>query len=328
MIIALNDKLKESEHYKPEPKEELITRLANIEYSYPDKKDYSKKLKTQSLFYVEDNFVGEYSHKNYLEYLLGAWDAHWGIVVSPDILWYTLQCELTGLVSANSETYRSLFTTSNKKEDIIIGSSSFTKMPLDDLFQAVSKKVPSDINAFLPSFSTTNRRALMARYAAFLDMVSPYYNYMMYSCGFPAIDVRGDETDWKKLRESWKSIGALFTKHQDYVARVDAVLEKAAVSLDDADFWRDMFSLERCGSGHQYLVNGWINDLFTETPRLRKVCNYPSHVSTVAYKQLNTKKNYEMKQGLISSKKDGAFLVPEFGHVIYEKKEPVSELIN
>jgi hypothetical protein len=50
---------------------------------------------------------------------------------------------------------------------------------------------------------------------------------------------------------------------------------------------------------------------------------------TVAYKQLDTNIDYEMKQGLVSSRKDGAFLVPEFAHVIYEKKKaPVSELVN
>ncbi len=99
MILTLNDKLKEG-YYKPVEKRQLIDTLLNVKTEYVKKKggkpycpDYQTKI-TQDLKYVEDNLTGEYSHKNYIEYLLGAWDAHWGIVVNPDILWYTALCEL------------------------------------------------------------------------------------------------------------------------------------------------------------------------------------------------------------------------------------------
>lgn len=328
MIIALNDKLEESKYYKPKPKQELIDGLSNIKHEYPDKKDYSKCEKIQSLFYIEDNFEGEYSHKNYLEYMLAAWDSHWGIVVNPDIIWYLLQCELTSIVATHSDTYRNLFTTSDKKEEVIVFSESLTVMPLQRLMAALVEKIPSDVKAFLPEFSTSTQRSTLARYAAFCDMVSPYYSYGMFMCGFPAIDVQGDLTDWTKLRSNWNELGKLFTKHQDYVARVDAVLEKLCLSLNDPQFWRDMFELEHCGSGHEYLVNGWINDLYEQKVDLRKVDNYPSHISTVAYTQVNTKKDYEMKQGLISSRKDGSFLIPNFGYIVYEKsKQPVRTMV-
>jgi len=319
MIIELNDKLEESKYYKPRPKQELIERLLNIKTEYPDKKDYTKKHKTQSLFYIEDNFNGEYSHKNYLEYMLAAWDSHWGIIISPDIIWYTLQCELTSVVATHSETYRNLFTTSDKKEEILVYSDSPTVMPLEALVQALVEKIPSDVKAFLPEFSTSTKRSSLARYAAFCDMVSPYYSYGMFMCGFPAIDVRGDSSDWQKLRASWKELGKLFTKHQEYIARVDGVLEQICASLNDAKFWMRMFHISHCGSGHEYLVSGWISDLFEQLPDLKKVDNFPSHISTVAYTQVNIKKDYEMKQGLISSRKEGGFLIPDFGHIIYEK---------
>jgi hypothetical protein len=44
----------------------------------------------------------------------------------------------------------------------------------------------------------------------------------------------------------------------------------------------------------------------------------------VKYKQLNTNKDYEMKQGLFASKKEGGFLVPDFAHIIYEKGPEVT----
>jgi hypothetical protein len=323
MILTLNDKL-DATHRKLKTKTELVDNLANIESSYVkvgNSYDYSRKVHTQSLFYIEDNIESEYSHQNYMEYLQEAWNTHAGIVITPDILWYALQCELSGLVISKVNTYRDLFTTSQEKQEIKVRSDSMTVMPLDVLMDAVKAKVPSDISGFLPEFSTSTQRSVFARFAAFCDMVSPYYNYSMYCCGFPAIDVRGDAADWQKMRKSWQSIGKLFTEDQDYINRVDDLLGKICGSLGDVDFWKDMFSLERCGSGSQYIVLGWINDVYLKTPSLRFVENYSSHISIVKYKQLDTNKDYEMKQGLISSKKEENFLVPDFAHIIYEKRE-------
>ncbi len=179
----------------------------------------------------------------------------------------------------------------------------------------------------MPEFSTSTQRSIFARYAAFADMVSPYYNYMMYCCGFPAIDVQGDKSDWEKMASCWRQIGKLFTKHQDYITRLQETFDEAAKSLDDADFWRGMFVLDRCGSGHQYKVKGWINEFYLQVPDTNFPENYPSHISLVKYKQLNMNKDYEMKQGLLSSKKEGNFLVPEFGHIIYEKTDAFVRVI-
>lgn len=323
MILTLNDKLDKT-YRKLASKAELIERLENIKSDYvkvDGKYDYNKKILTQSLFYIEDNIEDEYAHKNFLEYLSNAWNTHAGIVISPDILWYTLQCELTAIVSTKVDTYRDLFTTSQEKQTIKVPSGSMTVMPLNTLMEALKSKIPSDISNFLPEFSTTTQRATFARFAAFCDMVSPYYNYCMFCCGFPAIDVRGDASDWQKMRSNWQSIGKLFTQDQTYVNKVDGLLGEICGSLNDADFWKKMFALDKCGSGSQYTVSGWINKLYNQIPDLAFVENYPSHISVVKYKQLETDKDYEMKQGLLSSKTEGGFLVPNFAHIIYEKRE-------
>ena len=83
-------------------------------------------------------------------------------------------------------------------------------------------------------------------------MVSPYYNYSMFCCGFPAIDVRGDKADWVRLKNSWTEIGKLFTKHQSYIGVIEVLLDEICKSLDNAGFWKKMFALDHCGSGHQY----------------------------------------------------------------------------
>jgi hypothetical protein len=105
------------------------------------------------------------------------------------------------------------------------------------------------------------------------------------------------------------------------VARVESRLGEVCKSIGQADFWKKMFILDKCGSGHQYEVSGWFNELFLQEPDLKFPENYPSHISLVKYKQLDTQKNYEMKQGLMSCARQDRMLIPDFGHIIYEKKD-------
>jgi hypothetical protein len=325
MILTLNDKLSPMNR-SINTKSNLISRLENIKTEY-DKNDYTKKILTQDLFYIEDNIETEYSQKNLLEYLCHAWDSHLGIVITPDMIWYSLQCELAGIVSSKTETYRNLFTTSEGKQEIVIQSDSLTVMPLDRLMNTLKSKIPSDISNFIPEFSTSNERSAFAKFAAFCDMVSPYYNYSMFCCGFPAINVKGEVSDWQKLYNCWKEIGKLFKEDKSYIDKVDSLLDRICRSLNDVDFWKKMFSLEKCGSGSQYTVSGWINDIYYKIPEFNLPNNYPSHISIVKYKQLDIGKNYEMKQGLISSKIEDGFLVPDFAYIIYEKgNEKVTEV--
>jgi hypothetical protein len=319
MLLTLKEDLKVSQYRKPNKHNFLIDNLTD------KKSDYTKKVTTQSLFHVSNDLTGEVSHRNYMDYLLTAWDCHYGIVVSPDIIWYTLLCELTGIVAKKTEEYRDLFSTSKEKQEVIVYSDSMTIMPLNTLVSALKNKVPTDVNVFLPDFSTSNERSEFARYAAFADMVSPYYNYGMYCCGFPAIDVQGEQMDWKLIFDNWQNLAKLFKFDKSYFDKVSAILDHIVLACDDILHWKNMFELEECGSGHQYLVNGWLADMFVEKPRVRYTENYSAHISTVKYTQLQTKKNYEMKQGLFSSNLDSNnFLRPEFAKVVYEKTDEVS----
>lgn len=299
-----------------DPLQTFIDRLTDKKHNYKTN-EYS-----QTLFCRFDNIgEGQAFHKNYMEYLEICWGDHLGIVVSPDILWYILLCELTQIVKANPEQYRPLFSESEEKQEIIIFTDELVVMPLDELVEALKSYVPTDMTPFMPEFSTLTDRGRHAQYAAFCDMCSPYYDYGMLLCGFPAIEVRGTVADWELMLESWKSLKDKFQSFASYFVKVQTAISNIIANQTNPEFWKGMFSLQKCGSGSQVLVDGWINDLYLETPPVRYPKNYSSNVSVVKYKQLNTQKNYEMNEGLFFSRMNGDILVPEYGSVVLEKVE-------
>lgn len=304
-----------------DPRDTFLASMTDREFNYKNK-GY-----TQTLFERHNNIPdGHCYHQNYMMYLKKCWEEHLGIVISPDIIWQGLLCEITGIVKGDPEKFRHLFTDSPDKKDIIIVTEELVTMPLGLLTEALKELVPTDSSDFLLEFSTTNMRAKHSFSAAFADICSPYYNYSMCLCAFPCIDVRGTKDDWRLLRSSFWAIRSKLKACEGWFDKVDKILGEIIDNLGSADFWTKMFSLKKCGSGSDVEVNGWISNLYVKQPEgLNYPSNFASHISLVNYRQLDTEKDYLMKDGLFYSKMEGDVLVPEFGFVVFEKVETVFE---
>ncbi len=326
MIVTAEKTLKaDNSYYEGLTKDLLISNYTDKTKKYSS--DYKTVTESQSLFYVLDDLEQkEVYQPNYLHYLELCWAKHLGVVLTPDIIWYTLLCEITGIVLKDPEKYRHLFTRNPEgKERIIVLAGAVEILPLHLIIAKLEEKVPTDIDIFLPSFTTTTSKAKNAQYASFAEMVSPFYDYCTLLCGIPYYDIRGTEKDWIDLGVCWSKISKLFVDFDGYFNKVSKILSQIVLSFKESnnEFWKEMFYVKRCGSGSDTDCHGWFTDLFLEQPEynVRKASNFSAHVSSVPYKNLDTNREFVLKQGLFVSEKQNEFLVPEFGQIVYEKKE-------
>jgi hypothetical protein len=303
---------------------ELDSTLIPGEIKKISAESFNKRLTTDKQKTVRDCIEGEYRHTNYMEYLEMAWGNHYGVIMSPDIFWFILLNESASHIKENSEYYRSLFTTATEgKVDIIVPTADPQLISLNLIANELRKLVPTDIDIFLPSFSTSTVSSAFAFKAAFADAMTPYYNYMMLLCGIPKIQIQGTSEDWNKLSEGVDKLKSLLNKDENimkYFERVQNISKSIINNLESqsADFWKGMFSLERCGSGGQVDVRGWIVDMYIKKPRPAYVNNFPTNTAKVPYKLINTGQNFELSYGLFSSNIEDGFLVPDFGFIINE----------
>lgn len=292
----------------------------------PYKEDFLKQIQSAvvgknpeklRLFCKDTIGNAQHYHLNYLNYLEKCWADHLGITVTPDIIWYTLLSELTIIVKNKPEEFRHLFSKSDKTEDILVFSGDPIEMPLGTLTNALKDKVPIDIETFFPEFSTRTPKSLHAFQAAFCDMCSPYYNYMMYLCNIPKVDVRGTLDDWKNLFDKWNKLSKIILE-STWTRKVSSILKDLVDNFQNEEFWKKIFSIKHCGSGGQIEVSGWFTEFFKKQPNPKYVENYSSHISLVKYKQINFNQNFEMSVGLFGSRKEDEFMVPEFSFAINE----------
>lgn len=288
-----------------------------------DEKDFNELNPKQFFGFKPNEFnpvtgiSAKVTHRNYLDYLTLCWKRHYGVVISPTILWNMVLNNLVFEVNKNPETYRKYFSESDEKQEIVViqgGNLIDVKL----LIEGLTGRIPSDI--MLPCFlgySTDTENAKIANYTAFLDMVSPYYNYGMYLCGIPKVKILGTTKDWEDFIINAARIAEIIPEFKMYLT---AVSQRVNDMIENNCDYSNFFSLERCGSGGHGEVNGWIRDFYIELPKVNYPENFISCIAKIDYKNYNEGgKKYRMYAGLFTSEVEDGYLVPAFDTMYFEK---------
>jgi hypothetical protein len=287
----------------------------------------------RSSFDADDMVLG---HANYLEYLCEVYATHGVFVITPDILWHTILCEIAAAVRADSDRYASLFTrTPGEVQEIVLMTGAVDELPLAALTEELWKRVPVNPEHYFPRFTTTDDMALFARFAAFADICSPYYRYSTMLCGYRAVDVRGTRDDYVKVGDYAAHLALDLAIGGDTEVsfwlngRVIPLINRFVQALDDGDgkFFGEILYSKRCGSGGEIEVYGWwTSEMYIKSVEGKKPANVPSHLARVTWKNLETGLRFSINFGLFYSTKEGDAFVPQWGWVqnsIVEPGEPV-----
>ena len=260
--------------------------------------------------------TAEITHMNYLMYLCQCWKRHYGVIVSPTILWNMVLNNLAYKVNKTPDVFRKYFTESEEKIEICVeqgGNLIDTKLLIAGLQGRIPSKMLRDS---FPEFSTDTEKSQIANYTAFLDMVSPYYNYSMYLCGIPKVKVLGTLDDWLKVMFNLGLITSAIPEFTDYLV---TVANKVSTIIEDTCNYNDMFRLDRCGSGSQAEVAGWITEFYIEQPRVTYPENFISCIAKIDYHNYNDGQDYRMFAGLFTSTIEDDYLIPDFGDIYFRK---------
>jgi hypothetical protein len=263
--------------------------------------------------------TAEITHMNYLMYLSLCWERHYGAVISPTILWNMVLNNLAYKVNKTPDVFRKYFSESDEKQEISVmqsGNLIDVKLLIDGLQGRIPTKILEDS---FPNFSTDTEMSKIANYTAFLDMVSPYYNYSMYMCGIPKVKVLGTPDDWEQFMSNCEKITLLIPEFGEYLMKVRDRIILIADKHDVCDY-SQMFRLEKCGSGSQVEVEGWITEFFIEQPSVSYPENFISCISKIDYHNYNDEKDYRLYAGLFTSTIVDGYLIPEFGNMYFLKK--------
>jgi len=342
MEIVLNENVEPLTPEQPEKNDkDTIISLApeEIKNRLPNDKEEILKFcePEEGQSYVKDTLNSDTYHSNYLNYLLTCWRTHYSAIVDPVFLWHMILSELSLTIKKDPETYRKYFTDSDEKKTILIHYGPEEDPEVIDvtkLTNELKELVLVDIDMFLPKFTTETDNTQFAHSAVFCDAVSPFYNYMMFACDIPKITVKGTKEDWDRFSLNLHRLKEIFvtdeqTKWFNKIIKIVTKIHGDFVyNKLNPEFWKDMFRIERCGSGGQREVHGWITDFFLTIDEhgSRMPHNFNSHIAEVEYINITTEKKFKLFSGLFQSNIENEYLIPEYGYVVNQMELKENEI--
>jgi Domain of unknown function (DUF4419) len=264
---------------------------------------------------------------SFMYMLSNAHSHHQSISIAPHDLWYVMLSEIARAVEAAPETYRAIYTKSPEKIDIKVPTSEVTILPLECIIAELTRLVPVDFSLFLPDFTTHSDNSRVASMAAFADAAKSFYNYMTFSCGIKAVELRGTKNDWEMFTSQAGDLRKAFSKAgipENVLNWLSGIKERSLLIGEclkggDTSFFCKMFSSQSIGSGGELSVDGWFGREFFMKAGPHKIENYPNTWSLVPFTNLDTGRKFTDAFGCFyATVEEGGMRTPQYGRYTFE----------
>lgn len=203
-----------------------------------------------------------------------AFQEHYPLVLSPDIIWITLLQGIARHIQKSPESLRNQLVAHSGKRRLQVRADHLVKGSPDNdwtpLFPTFSSLIqehthPSVHSRLSPRFSTTGPAEEISTLIAVMDALSSFFDFTTHSiCGIPSVTLEGTPEDWALLRKtlaSWAPIGL-----QTWIRALDPCLEQFELSARGQvhpHFWNNIYLHGGAlRSGEQPRFDGWLALLF------------------------------------------------------------------
>jgi len=161
-----------------------------------------------------------------IHYVYTCWAKDRGVILTPDMIFFTIVSELKEFALSNPKKFQHLCTDSDTKEPIKVVKHQTQRvsiltcplrdkvnLTIDKLIDALRENIShTDLFDLITNttFSTAPTHFQQVMSIAVADMAVPYYEYISSSCKLPSVTVRGTFSDWTKLQKAINKLADIF----------------------------------------------------------------------------------------------------------------------
>lgn len=204
-----------------------------------------------------------------LEAVTIAYNTHYPLVLSPDIVWLNICQGMAIHINENFESLEKVIFKNGHSKVIKVRNDSLGRnddawSDLIDSLSAQTKQYTDSVfyDAFVPKFSTTTSVEHVTYEITILYAQQKAYRYVAESgCGIPYITLKGTTEDWEKLKSKLNILDSLNLSH--WRACLDPIMDQfvnASKGIVDKKFWRNIYK-DRWDYDPIF-ITGWIHKLF------------------------------------------------------------------
>jgi hypothetical protein len=233
-----------------------------------------------------------------------AYQGHFPLVLTPDVIWLTIAQGFAHHVANNVEELRARIVPHEGKAALVVRRDDFLRgspeNPWPEVWPAFCDQIREHIGAeahglVVCDFSTTGPTERAASAVVLMDAVQSYFEYNFTTlCGIPAVTLEGTVADWEKVRERVGRLGQYDLCW--WTEEVEPILDefvKAAKGSPTPTFWQRLYK-EYDASGGPY-VSGWLVRLLPYLKHRDFVCQVPDDYRTGRFTPWRT----DLRNGLL-----------------------------
>ena len=263
-------------------------RREGIEYINEFRKHlYKDKLENVPMEILHYNFDTEktefynYGKKSLVRGLMEAYENHYPITVSPDMILILFLQGYSRFMEKYSEKFRNQYVNFEGKKELTVKRVGITpeKATKEDwqgiikeftgkLKESVGEEIISNLEA---NFTTTNSITLATSQLAIMSSMKQYFKYkvIMCVCGISSITLEGSLEDWQKIKKKFEYLSKKefglnwWTEH--LIPIIDKIIETKIYYEQNKDinnelryFWKDMIRLKEGWVYEPTVIDGWI----------------------------------------------------------------------
>jgi hypothetical protein len=252
-------------------------------------------------------------HDGYYYYLLEAWRNDCGVVVDPAYLANIILLYICKSVNKSPEEFRKIFTNSAGKIIIIIPD-----FDIEHLVNRIKALVPKtlDVDRFIPKFHHEPENYNIAMYGLFAETVQAYYQCCVDLCSIPKVQLCVDMHEWDALINIVNYWISLFkdTSLNAYMVSCRTKIDEFIKNLDNSDYWKGFFGVERCGSGGD-VPYGHILHFIKDIDTNMNIYKLPKMISKYKYEnKIEAREEYFLSGIMYSRLNSDDILIPMYDY--------------
>ena len=222
-----------------------------------------------------------YGKKSLIRGLMLAYQNHYPITVSPDMILLLFLQGYSRFMEKYSEKVRNQYVNFEGKKTLIVKREGMTPEKaskedwqgiIDEFTGKIKNIVGENTISYLESnFTTTNPVTLTTSQVSIMSAMKQYFIYkvIMCVCGISAITLEGSLEDWEKIKKKLE----FFSKEEFHlnwwtshlIPIIDKIIETKKyynenkdINNELRDFWKDIIRVKRNGIYKPTVIDGWI----------------------------------------------------------------------
>ena len=232
-------------------------------------------------FDTEKTEFWNYGKKSLIRGLMLAYENHYPITVSPDMILILFLQGYSRFMEKYSEKFRNQYVNFEGKKELSVKRNGITPEKatseiwqgiVDEFTTKIKESVGEDIISNLESnFTTTKPVHLTTSQLSIMSSMKQYFTYkvVMCVCGISSIKLEGSLEDWQKIKKKFEFLSkkefGLNWWTESLIPIIDKIIETKIYYNQNKDinyelrtFWKDMIRLKKGWVYEPTVIDGWI----------------------------------------------------------------------